>query len=1162
MNMPDAIATREGLIAWIADALHCSPADIREEDSLVELGLSSLMMMRLPAMLKKAGVSVRPADLLADATVGGWIRLLERGRGPETGGAQPSVSVTLPFALTDMQRAYWMGRQSVFPLGGIASHGYLEIEAADAAYDAARLEDCLNMTIAAHPMLRMTLTADGRQTILKTVPRYSIAYSEAPGARAGRRAEMQAEMLPADVWPLFRVCMTGNAAAPRSVLHISFDTLLFDIASLALWLRQWHALYTGAAKDIPAPEAHFARFVAATEARKRGNAAEEHRTWWRGRAETLPRAPRLPLARHPREVTPPVILRKESFLDAGAWGALRGRAAAAGATAAGLLTALLAVALSRFSRDHSMTINLTLFDRAGERAAYDAVLGDFTSMLPVAVHTGDGRSFAEICRAAREEILQALSRADVSGAEVNGEIARAQGMPNENPLPVVLTCATDSGADGSYLDAASLFGTLAFARNQAPQTWIDVQVTDYRGGVALIWDYVDGLFPDGLIDVMFDLFLQLGRKLTRAEAWSLPARSLCREDAWAASCRLLPGADKNLVTPFLEQAARQPDAPALITPEAVLSYGDMERLSRRLACRLVASGAVPRGSLVGVALPRGPLQVLAVLAVLRAGAAYLPVSVSDPPERLAGILAEGRTAAVVCDRERAALLPEGTAAVVLDKEAPEDGETPAELPPAADAADVAYVIFTSGSTGKPKGVAVSHRAALNTLLDINRRNGITSRDRIFGASQLNFDLSVYDIFGTFAAGAALVLPPHRSVPDACEWARQVEAEAVTVWNSVPALAQLLLESARSARCSLDSLRLFMLSGDWLPVELARSILALPRLPRLISMGGATEAAVWSVEKVVEDVPPDWKTVPYGKPLSGQMLYVLDAEMRLCPPWVPGEIYIAGVGLAEGYLHRPELTARAFVRHPATGERMYRTGDLGRLLPDGDIEFLGREDTQVKLNGMRIELGEIEAAVSGRPDVAQAVAVVAEHEGAKQLVVFVVPRRNARVRMPELRTVLGKTLPAAWLPSVLCLKEALPLSPNGKVDRKALTVEAGGALRAFRAENAPVLKTEGQEKIAEVWATVLNGARPGLTVSFFDAGGTSLLAMRLAAQLEAALERPVPVVSVFQYTTIAAQAEHFFESESLRPAEDERGKTRARKLGALAAHARRRGEYER
>lgn len=1180
MNAEAPILSRQGLRRWIAEVLNCPPESIRDHDSLIELGISSLMMMRLPVMLKKAGVGVKLADLLKNATLESWVQLVEQGRGCAVEQAPEPIADGQPFALTDMQRAYWLGRQPVFPLGGIAAHGYLEIHEPEGKFDLPHLEKALNQTLLAHPMLRTVLTPDGRQKVLPEVPWYSIHCRCGTHATAECREEMWAEVLPAETWPLFNICVSGTHDAPCAYLHISFDILLLDVASLALWLSELHGLYTGQQKPPVTSNRQFSQYVAQAEASRERPTAQDHREWWRTRAAQMPRAPQLPFARQPRELTPPVIGRLESHMKADAWQNLKSHAARAGVTPAGMFAAILGETLSRFSRSPHMTLNLTLFDRAGERAAYDGVLGDFTSMLPVTVRAGAGQTFLALCRAAHEDICQALSHADISGAEVNAIIARAHGTPNENPLPVVLTCATGI-AGGSYLDAADRFGKLVFARNQAPQTWIDAQVVEYRNGLSLVWDYPQGLFPPDLVESMFELFVALAHALSDGGVWGVSAQTVRQQNMQPEDFTVAPQARQSLVGPFLKRAASTPAATALITPEKTLTYGELDRLSGELARRLSAELRVSRGELVGIAIPKGWLQVVAVLAVLRAGAAYLPLNVSDPKNRILTILAEGGVRFALCgaqthgfladaDCQLAEISVENTPLLLADFSGQASAATAAsgtgkdrfcgQIAAAGASADLdpeatAYVIFTSGSTGKPKGVAVSHQSALNTILDVNSRNAVEPNDRVFGISQLNFDLSVYDIFGALAAGAALVLPQHAEFAEPLEWVRLVEHTQVTVWNSVPALAQLLLDSARATGGCLNHVRLFMLSGDWLPVELAQSILSLPQKPRLVSMGGATEAAIWSVEKVVDALLPGQKTVPYGKPLSGQMLYVLDVSLRPCPLWVPGEIYIAGVGLAQEYLHRPELTEQAFFSHPLTDERLYRTGDWGRMLPNGDIEFMGRDDTQVKINGMRIELGEIESAIADMPGVRQAVAVVAEHTQGRKIVAFAQPDEQHEVDGQSIGLALKSRLPYSWLPAEICLESTFPLTANGKIDRRALTARAETALSNRRAKESSVPETRAQQQIADVWAAVLNGARPGVSVSFFDAGGTSFLAMQLSTRLTAVLQRPVPVLSVFQYTTIASQAKHLIDAEVLYSAEAGHTQGRVEKLRAMASRAR-------
>ena len=277
-------------------------------------------------------------------------------------------------------------------------------------------------------------------------------------------------------------------------------------------------------------------------------------------------------------------------------------------------------------------------------------------------------------------------------------------------------------------------------------------------------------------------------------------------------------------------------------------------------------------------------------------------------------------------------------------------------PAETTAGDLAYVIFTSGSTGLPKGVMIDHRGALNTVADVNDRFAVGADDRVLAVSSLSFDLSVYDIFGPLAVGGAVVVPDADAQRDPAAWLDLVRGAGVTIWNSVPALLELLVEhlvvAGESAR-----LRLVMMSGDWIPVTLPDRIRRAFGDPDVISLGGATEASIWSILYPIGEVPPEWTSIPYGHPMRNQSFHVLDDRLRARPDWVPGQLYIGGVGLAQGYLHDDAKTAAAFIVHPGTGERLYRTGDLGRFLPSGEIEFLGREDFQVKVQGYRIELGE-------------------------------------------------------------------------------------------------------------------------------------------------------------------------------------------------------------
>jgi pyochelin synthetase len=433
------------------------------------------------------------------------------------------------------------------------------------------------------------------------------------------------------------------------------------------------------------------------------------------------------------------------------------------------------------------------------------------------------------------------------------------------------------------------------------------------------------------------------------------------------------------------------------------------------------------------------------------------------------------------------------------------------------------VIYTSGSTGVPKGVMIDHLGALNTVLDINQRFAVGPQDKILAVSRLSFDLSVYDVFGLLAAGGTVVMPSADLAYDAHHWAELIKKEKVTIWDTVPALLQLLMDQAGKPELLGNSLRLVMMSGDWIPLGLPDQIRRVLPKVNVVSLGGATEASIWSILFPIGKVDPDWKSVPYGKAMLNQSVHVLRQDLSPCPTWVPGQLYIGGVGLAKGYLHDQQKTDASFVVNPANGERLYRTGDLGRYLPDGNIEFLGREDFQVKVQGYRIELGEIESRLQEYPGVDLCIVIVREDTpGEKRLVGYVVAKPGMPIDSAKVREYLRAKLPEYMVPSAILVLERFPLTPNGKVDRKGLPAPARSSAEARSASAAPRDSLDLQ--LIKLWEKVLNVRPIGLRDNFFDAGGNSLVAVRLFSEMRKIFGRSFPLSVLFQAPTVEKLAD--------------------------------------
>ena len=881
------------------------------------------------------------------------------------------------FPVTDVQAAYLFGRRDAFTYGGVGCHGYGELEIEDLDLD--RLRTAWQGVVERHDMLRAVIDPNGSQRVLEQMPEYRIevdvvADAELDSAVARTRAGLDHRVYRPDEWPLFALRVTS---APRvAVLHFSIDFLICDFISIQVVLDELYSRYHRPERRIEPLEITFRDYLLAETKLHSGPRYEQDRDYWLGRLDELPPAPELPVT-SAAEDSPPRFSRWETALNPREWAALRERAGRHGVTPSGAVLACYAEAIATWSRAPRFCLDITLLNRQPLHPQVNELVGDFTSVSLLAARHDPSETFRDRAVRAQATLWADLDHRLFSGIDVLREQTRRRGGV-ASLMPVVFTSAIGVGEA-----PAEGFGDPVYGISQTPQVWIDCQNIERGGGLATNWDVRDGVFPDGLIDDMFAAYTALLRRLGASDdAWEenapipLPAAQSARRELVNATEAPIPAG--LLHEGLLTRAYRTPDAVAVIAEDRTLTYRELVGRAAAVAESLLANGCAP-GELVAVVAEKGWRQIVAVLGALLAGGVYVPIDTGQPPARRDTILANAGIRLVLTDAD-------------VDQSS---GPMPERMPEPRVVADgLAYVIHTSGSTGTPKGVMITHRAALNTVRDINERFAVTEADRVLGLANLGFDLSVYDIFGPLAVGACLVLPSPRRRGDPAHWADLVRANEITLWNSVPAQLQMLSDYLRFAPDrDLPTLRIALLSGDWIPVTLPDEIRAsLPGL-RLISLGGATEASIWSIYHPIDVVDPALGSIPYGKPLANQTFHVLDDWLAPRPDWVTGELYIGGVGLADGYLGDAERTAERFLTDPATGARLYRTGDLGRYRPDGEIEFLGREDFQVKIRGHRIELAEIDAAIGTCPAAAGRAVLVDGTGLSRRLVAFVEPART-------------------------------------------------------------------------------------------------------------------------------------------------------------------------
>ncbi|OMI35640.1 amino acid adenylation domain-containing protein [Streptomyces sparsogenes DSM 40356] len=1118
---------------------------VGRESSFFLLGGDSLVATRMIGRLRAAGFpGARVADLFARPVLRHFCETLH----PATGTAGRPVPVAAsvlvpdpdrahePFPLTDVQAAYHTGRDPRFTLGGVGTWHYTEFDGTDVDLD--RLEHAWNTLVRRHGMLR-AVVEDGHQRVLPDVPPLRIPVEDVPPggaaeALADLRARLSQQVRDPARWPLFAVEAVRyrpdeNGGEVRTRVGLGLDYLVLDALSITTLYAELNTLYADPDHELPPVDVSFRDYLTGLPADP--ESAARARAHWQARLAELPPPPALPFDRDPATLDAPVFTRRRLSLPAEDWQAVKRNAARHGLTPSTVLLALYAEVLAAWSGSDALTVTLTLFNRRDVHPHIHRVLGDFTS-LSLAGHRREGASWLAAAVALQRRQAEDLDHADVPIDWLLREYGRRTGTVDA-AAPVVFTSAIGVG-DATLAGPGTGFPAKVWGISQSPQVCLDNQVTEESGDLVVTWDAVEELFPEGVLDAMFDAYERLLRYAVAGD-WDAPLPDLLpvsqyeRRAAAAREAALDPVAPCPLHERFFSRATAAPDTTALVTTAGEeVTYGALADQALRTAAALGDAGVRP-GDLVAVTLPKGPEQIAAVLGVLAAGAAYVPLSLEQPAARLERVHATAAFGVVVGDWPAAgATAPRPLA--FPDTQAHEPLPAPRETSPGA----LAYVIFTSGSTGEPKGVEITHAAAWNTIADTNARHGITGDDRVFALSALDFDLSVYDVFGLLSAGGSLLLPTEDQRREPARWPSLVDRYGVTVWNTVPALLDLLLDADEQEAPEggrIAGLRTALVSGDWIGLDLPDRLRARTARPCVfIAMGGATEAAIWSNTLTVTELDPRWVSIPYGRPLTGQHYRVVDQFGRDCPDWTPGELWIGGAGLARGYLADPARTAEKFVEQH--GRRWYRTGDLGRFRGDGLLEFLGRLDSQLKIAGHRIEAGEIEAAVEAHPAIARAAVVAVGERTAKRLAAFAVPQdpptgEQAPTDPLEdpgltegLFDLLAERVPAYAVPSRIRLLPALPLTANGKVDRPALAAMAGPATVPAGAEPP---QGETEEALAALWQEYLPHWVPDRHANFFTEGGDSLTALRLLTALERRLGATVPVRRFFAAPTVAALA---------------------------------------
>ncbi|WP_164021375.1 non-ribosomal peptide synthetase [Pyxidicoccus trucidator] len=1130
---PPRTPTEQRLAALWADVLRVDRVGLH--DGFFELGGHSLLATQLVSRVRAAfDVELPLRELFESPTVAGLATRLEAlaraSAGIELAPPLRTISRTESPPLSFGQQRLWFLDQ-LQP--GTASYNVPGVLHLDGELDTAALEQALRALVQRHEVLRTTFQRNAGvptqlihpqlDTRLPTVDLLAVP----PEARETetRRLASEEALRPFDLerGPLLRTQLLRLGPTQHHLL-VTLHHIVSDGWSINIMLRELGALYrafsSGHPLELPSLPVQYADFAAWQRQWIQGDVLQAQLDWWREQLAGVPALLELPTDR-PR---PALQSHQGASLDVRLPPALSRTVEEAaqrhGATPFMVLLAAWQLLLSRYSGQDDIVVGSPIAGR--NRAETEGLIGFFVNTLVLRARIDPRAGFSALLEGVKASALAAYEHQDVPFERLVEELRPERSLSHSPLFQVMFTL------QNAPLDAVELPGLrLRLGGTPSPITKFDLSLTLQRApeGFAGELEYNTDLFDastvermDGHFQVLLEAVLarpeqplSLHSPLTAAEREQLMVE-------WNATAVDFPSS-ATVHQLLEEQARRTPLAMAVEAEGSWLTYGELHVRAALLARQLRSLGVGPEVR-VGLCVERSTDMVVGLLAVLKAGGAYVPLDPDYPRERLAFMLQDCGAPVLLTSRSLSARLPPGPVTVFLDGEL-EALSSGQEAPTAAFPESPAYVLFTSGTTGLPKGTVVSHRALANHLTWMVRWLGVAPGDRALQLASLSFDASVAEVLSTLLAGATLVLPPPGAHRDPAAVAELLARERITLLQAVPSMLRALLEQPALAHAT--ALRAVVSGGEALPTELVPRLGAQLPGARLFNHYGPTEATIDATACVVSGEQPG-ALVSIGKPVANTRAYVLDAGLRPVPTGVPGELYLGGVSLARGYLGRPELTAEKFLPDPFASEpgaRLYRTGDKARWRADGTLEYLGRVDMQVKLRGFRIELGEVESAIRAHPDVADSVVVVREDgpSGAR-LVAYLVPTPSATLDTQSLRASLAQRLPEYMVPSAFVVLSALPLSPSGKVDRKALPAPEAptGPVGEYVAPRTPT-----EELLARIFAEVLGMERVSVTEGFFELGGHSLLATQVASRVRATADVELPLRELFESPTVAGLA---------------------------------------
>ena len=1091
--------------------------DVDCEENFFYLGIESVAMTKIVADLEAIyHINIDYEDFIDHATISEFAEfltnLVEKGDEKyylhELNYRVDSSKWNEPFALSELQEAYYVGRIQEEEYNGIPTNGYMEMICEE--YDHEKFMRTIMKLINRHPMLRCYFDDEGMQHTLGSIDYYDVEFFDLSKddeqtiknkVHETRRSMVNLRVDISEA-PLLitKVSLIGEK---KAIIHFYVDALILDGWSYEVFHKELEELYCDETIHLCDLGVTYRDYVDFKQKFKKTAKYKEDREFWLKRLEDLPEAAVLPELNDINKIKDKIGTQVECELDITTWRKIEESARKHKVTPFSVLFTSFVMVVSRWNYKQKLLFNIPEFDRPMFHEDMDKILGVCSGFLLFAADNSQNISFEEMVKKTQEELTLLIQHHGFSGIEISREIYKVRGEHDKALAPLVFGMLPDLPHKKKNVLK------VRYQENHTSQVWIDINTCIYDECIQFNWNFIDKHLDKRMLEDMVKIQKEILYRVAEGD------------DIWTEIISLeLPEYDKKIIersndTAFkidfisipelIQNSLKQySNNVYVITESETFKYGDIDNIIKSFANDLKNMGC-RKGDRIMVFMPKGIRQVCAVLAITYIGAIYVPIDYMYPLNMTKKCAENVGAKVIVTSHEKSALL-EGKKLYIPDLKnvTPGIDMEPEFVKPD----DIVTIIHTSGSTGLPKAVMVTHKGLYNSLYFTNKTFGVTEKDRCIALTNLAHDMEMYDIFGMLLAGAGMVMPYQERSIDPEYWIEKMKQHRITVWNSVPAFANMILDAASENDIDIfANMRLMIFGGDYLKCQMVDRIWSINQGIKIINVGGPTETTLWNIYHEVTKEDIKLGIIPYGKPISNTKYYLLNEKMEPVPIGVVGMMYCAGVGVTKGYWNEEKTTNANYIIYKETGERVYKTGDLGKYNEHGEIIFCGREDQQIKINGKRIELNGIASVIRELDHVKDCVINFLSDK--KLLVAYY--RADVEISEREFQNYLIQMLPKYMIPSQFVRVQSIPLTKNGKVDLKKLsTVQYERGDSGFGRKEAT---TEVEKQVTQICEEFLN-VKVSLDSDFFMIGGDSLLAVRLLARLRDTFEISISLTELY------------------------------------------------